>query len=78
MSQVTNPHPKLVQCRSALETVLNLTRNHAATICNKLEDHQVEAVLAAGDDKAKLQKVIEGKKPEAPKEEPKQESKPKR
>lgn len=76
MSQVTHPHPQLVECRGTLETVLGLTRNHACAICNRLSDAQVNAVLNAASDKMKVQSAIEASKQEKPKPEAKEEKRP--
>lgn len=69
--QQADPHSKLVECRKALESVLGLTRNHAAAICNRLTDSQVQAILESGNDKTRVQKAVEGvdQPPEPPKPE---------
>lgn len=66
--QEKSPHGKLVECRIAVEKVLNLTRRHAATVCNRLTHKQVEAVLAAGEDAEKMQKAVEYIEPDPAKE----------
>ena len=63
MSQLKNPHPKLVECRNAVGQVLGVTRNEAAAICNRLTDRDVESVLAAGEDAAKVYAAVEDKEP---------------
>lgn len=59
--QERNPHPQLAQCRNLLTAVLGLERLAAAGICNGLTNAQVDAILAAGEDKTKLEKLITGK-----------------
>lgn len=57
--QEKNPHVNLVDCRNKIEAVLKLTRSHAAAVCNRLSDEQVELILAAKDDAGEVQKIVE-------------------
>lgn len=73
--QEADQHPRLAECRNAISSTLGLTRSHAAAVCNRMEHDQVEAVLAADGDKAKVQaaveKVAKEPEPEPAKEPPK-------
>lgn len=71
-TQEASPHPRLAECRNTISSVLGLTRSHAAAVCNRMRHQQVEDVLAADGDKAKVQAAVEKAAPE-PEPEPEKE-----
>lgn len=62
--QQSDPHPRLVECRNAIEAALNdgsgsNFRKVAAGICEFMSDELVEAVLAADGDSKKIVQLLE-------------------
>lgn len=57
--QELNPHPQLLQCRNALQTVLEVSRKQAGHWATWMTGAQVAAVVAAGSDAEAVQAIVD-------------------